>query len=59
MKWVKPRNGTISIILDLHIVLSIGDYIERQRERKREGERERQRDRKRERTQRNGPISII
>ena len=38
MKWWKHRNGTISIIQDLHISLSIGDCIERER-----AERERER----------------
>ena len=40
----KQRNGTISVIQDLHISLSIGDCIERERERMRERERERERE---------------
>ena len=42
VKQCKHRNGTISIIQDLHISLSIGDCIERERKRKRAQERERE-----------------
>ena len=36
MKQCKHRNSTISIMQDLHISLSIGDCMERDRERERE-----------------------
>ena len=36
VKWWKHRNGTISIIWDLHVSLSIGDCIEGEREQERE-----------------------
>ena len=41
VEWWKHRNGTISIIWDLHISLSIGDCIEREQERERDRARER------------------
>ena len=39
MKWWKHRNGTISVIWDLDISLSVGGCIEREREQERERQR--------------------
>ena len=44
----KHKKGTISIIWDLHIFLSIGDYMERERESKRERDRTREKETARE-----------
>ena len=48
MNWLKHRNSSISVILDLHISLLIGDYIERKRDRKSKRKIERDRERERE-----------